>query len=109
MNVSGIYIGIIKSFSHLFRHKLVYAGIFTICLFNKVKYQFDSYFKQNEQISSKNELTNSIITVADKLTIQELIAKYNIAVDNKNIDEWTNTWTDDGTWSTTFGEAKGKP
>ena len=69
----------------------------------------ENFNEQNEQISSKNELTNSIITVDDKLTIQELIATYNIAVDNKNIDEWTNTWTDDGTWSTTFGEAKGKP
>ena len=69
----------------------------------------ENFNEQNEQISSKNELTNSIITVDDKLTIQELIATYNIAVDNKNIDEWTNTWTDDGTWTTTFGEAKGKP
>lgn len=69
----------------------------------------ENFNEQNEQISSKNELTNSIITVDDKLTIQELIATYNIAGDNKNIDEWTNTWTDDGTWSTTFGEAKGKP
>ena len=65
--------------------------------------------EQNEQISSKNEPTRSIITVDDKITIQELIATYNIALDNKNIDEWTNTWTDDGIWSTTFGEAKGIP
>lgn len=64
--------------------------------------------EQNEQISSKNEQTSSIITVDDKITIQELIATYNIALDNKNIDEWTNTWTDDGKWNTTFGEAKGK-
>jgi hypothetical protein len=64
--------------------------------------------EQNEQISSKNEPTRSIITVDDKITIQELIATYNIALDNKNIDEWTNTWTDEGKWSTTFGEAKGK-
>jgi SnoaL-like domain len=69
----------------------------------------ENFNEQNEQISSKNELTNSIITVDDKLTIQELIATYNIAVDNKNLDEWINTWADDGTWSTTFGEAKGKP
>ena len=68
----------------------------------------ENFNEQNEQISSKNELTNSIITVDDKLTIQELIATYNIAVDNKNIDEWTNTWSDDGVWSTPFGEAKGK-
>jgi ketosteroid isomerase-like protein len=65
--------------------------------------------EEKEQISSKNEQTNSIITVDDKITIQELIATYNIALDNKNIDEWTNTWTDDGIWSTTFGEAKGIP
>src|SRR5215204_6557172 len=71
---------------------------------------------QNEQIVSKKENfnedkeeTSSIITVDDKITIQELIATYNIALDNKNIDEWTNTWTDDGIWSTTFGEAKGIP
>jgi len=64
--------------------------------------------EQNKQISSKNEQTRSIITVDDKITIQELIATYNIALDNKNIDEWTNTWTDEGKWSTTFGEAKGK-
>lgn len=64
--------------------------------------------EQNEQISSRNEQTRSIITVDDKITIQELIATYNIALDNKNIDEWTNTWTDEGKWSTIFGEAKGK-
>jgi ketosteroid isomerase-like protein len=64
--------------------------------------------EQKEQISSKNDQTSSTITVADKIIIQELIAKHNIALDNKNIDEWTNTWTDDGVWSTPFGEAKGK-
>jgi ketosteroid isomerase-like protein len=65
--------------------------------------------EQKEQISSKNDQTSStIITVADKIIIQELIAKHNIALDNKNIDEWTNAWTDDGVWSTPFGEAKGK-
>ncbi len=65
--------------------------------------------EQKEQISSKNDQTSStIITVADKIIIQELIAKHNVDLDNKNIDEWTNTWTDDGVWSTPFGEAKGK-
>ncbi|HEX2408507.1 MAG TPA: nuclear transport factor 2 family protein [Nitrososphaeraceae archaeon] len=64
--------------------------------------------EKNEQTGSKNEQTSSIIKVDDKIIIQELIATYNIAIDNKNIDEWTNTWTDDGKWSTTFGEAKGK-
>ncbi len=65
--------------------------------------------EQKEQSSSKNERTSStIITVADKIIIQELIAKHNVALDNKNIDEWTNSWTDDGVWSTPFGEAKGK-
>jgi ketosteroid isomerase-like protein len=64
--------------------------------------------EQKEQISSKNDQTSSTITVADKIIIQELIAKHNIALDNKNIDEWTNAWTDDGVWSTPFGEAKGK-
>jgi ketosteroid isomerase-like protein len=65
--------------------------------------------EQKEQISSKNDQTSStIITVADKIIIQELIAKHNIALDTKNIDEWTNAWTDDGVWSTPFGEAKGK-
>ena len=62
-----------------------------------------------EQGSSKNEQTSPIIiTVDDKIIIQELIAKHNIALDNKNTDEWTNTWTEDGIWSTPFGEAKGK-
>jgi len=64
--------------------------------------------EQKEQTSSKNEQTSSTINVDDKIGIQELIATYNIALDNKNIDEWTNTWTDEGKWSTTFGEAKGK-
>ena len=65
--------------------------------------------EQKEQSSSKNERTSStIITVADKIIIQELIAKHNIDLDNKNIEGWTNTWTDDGVWTTPFGEAKGK-
>ena len=65
--------------------------------------------EQKEQSSSKIEKTGStIITIEDKINIQELIAKHNIAVDNKNIDDWTNSWTDDGVWSTPFGEAKGK-
>src|SRR5688572_2576781 len=64
--------------------------------------------EQKEQTSSKNEQTSLTINVDDKIGIQELIATYNIALDNKNIDEWTNMWTDDGKWSTTFGEAKGK-
>ena len=68
----------------------------------------ENFNKEKEQISSKNEQTNSIITVDDKIVIQELITKYNLAIDNKNTDEWTNTWTDDGIWTTTFGEAKGK-
>ena len=68
----------------------------------------ESSTEQKEQISSKNEQTSSTITVEDKIIIQELIAKHNIALDNKNIDEWTDTWTDDGVWSTPFGEAKGK-
>jgi len=64
--------------------------------------------EQKEQSSSKIEQTSSTITIEDKIVIQELIAKHNLAVDNKNIDEWTNSWTDDGVWSTPFGEAKGK-
>jgi ketosteroid isomerase-like protein len=64
--------------------------------------------EHKEQSGSKNNQTNSIIPVADKINIQELIAKYNITLDNKNIDEWLNTWSDDGVWSTPFGEAKGK-
>jgi ketosteroid isomerase-like protein len=65
--------------------------------------------EQKEQSSSKIEQTSStIITIDDKVIIQELIAKNNIALDNKNIDDWTNTWTDDGVWTTPFGEAKGK-
>ena len=64
--------------------------------------------EQKEQSSSKIEQTSSKITIEDKIIIQELIAQHNIALDNKSIDEWTNTWTDDGVWSTPFGEAKGK-
>ena len=65
--------------------------------------------EQKVQSSSKTEQTSStIITVVDKIFIQELIAKHNIDLDNKNIEGWTNTWTDDGVWITTFGEAKGK-
>jgi ketosteroid isomerase-like protein len=68
--------------------------------------------EQNNSSSSTTEQNNSssssTITIDDKIGIQELIAKYNLALDNKNIDEWTNTWIDDGIWTTTFGEAKGK-
>jgi ketosteroid isomerase-like protein len=64
--------------------------------------------EQKEPSESKNNQTNSIIPVADKINIQELIAKYNIALDNKEIDQWLNTWSDEGVWSTPFGEAKGK-
>ena len=64
--------------------------------------------EQKKQSSSNIEQTSSTITIEDKIIIQELIAQHNIALDNKSIDEWTNTWTDDGVWSTPFGEAKGK-
>ena len=64
--------------------------------------------EQKEPSTSKIEQTSPTITIEDKIIIQELIAQNNIALDNKNIDEWTNTWTDDGVWSTPFGEAKGK-
>ena len=65
--------------------------------------------EKKEQSSSKIEQTSSpIIKIEDKIIIQELIAKHNIALDNKNIDDWTNSWTDDGVWTTPFGEAKGK-
>ena len=65
-------------------------------------------WKNEQKSSSTNEQKSTIISVDDKIIIQELIAKYNLAIDTKNIDEWTNTWTDDGIWTTTFGEAKGK-
>ena len=64
--------------------------------------------KGKEKSNAEQEQTSSIITVEDKMNIQELITKYNLAIDNKSLDEWTNTWTDDGIWTTTFGEAKGK-
>ena len=66
--------------------------------------------KSSSSSSSKNEQNSSLskITIDDKINIHELIAKYNLTLDNKNIDEWTNTWIDDGIWTTTFGEAKGK-
>ncbi|HET8794207.1 MAG TPA: nuclear transport factor 2 family protein [Nitrososphaeraceae archaeon] len=49
-----------------------------------------------------------MISTEDKIVIQELMTRYNLAIDNQNMDEWSNTWTDDGIWTTTFGEAKGK-
>lgn len=64
--------------------------------------------KEKEKSNVKPEQTNSKISVEDKMNIQELITKYNLTIDNKSLDEWTNTWTDDGIWTTTFGEAKGK-
>ena len=76
---------------------------------NKLRAKKETSNEQKKQTGSKNEQTSSTINVDDKIVIQELIATYNIALDNKNIDEWTNMWTDDGKWSTTFGEAKGKP
>ena len=42
----------------------------------------ESSTEQKEQISSKNDQISSTITVADKIIIQELIAKHNIALDN---------------------------
>ena len=68
--------------------------------------QKNSSSSTNEQKNSSS--SSSTITIDDKIGIQELIAKYNLALDNKNIDEWINTWIDDGIWTTTFGEAKGK-
>ena len=72
-------------------------------------------WKNEQQKSSSTSTTEqqkssstSIITIEDKINIQELITKYNIALDTKNIDEWTNTWTEDGVWTAPFGEAKGK-
>jgi ketosteroid isomerase-like protein len=65
-------------------------------------------WKNEQKSSSTNEQKSTMISVDDKIVIQELITKYNLAIDNKNIDEWTDTWTDDGIWTTTFGEAKGK-
>ena len=49
-----------------------------------------------------------MLNIEDKIFIEELIAKYNFALDTKNIDEWASTWTDDGVWTAPFGEAKGK-
>ena len=73
-------------------------------------------WKNEQQKSSSTSSTTeqqkssstSIITIEDKINIQELITKYNITLDTKNIDEWTNTWTEDGKWTAPFGEAKGK-
>jgi SnoaL-like domain len=67
-------------------------------------------WKNEQKSSSTNEQksSSSTITMDDKIVIQELIAKYNLDIDNKNIDEWINTWIDGEIWTTTFGEAKGK-
>ena len=79
---------------------------------NEQKEQSSSKSEQTttkkENINEQKEQSSSIITLDDKVIIQELIAKHNIDLDNKNIEGWTNTWTDDGIWITTFGEAKGK-
>jgi ketosteroid isomerase-like protein len=78
---------------------------------NEQKSSSSSTNEQKSSSSSTNEQkssSSSTITIEDKINIQELIAKYNIALDTKNIDEWTNTWTDDGILTATFGEAKGK-
>ena len=32
-----------------------------------------------------------MLNLEDKITIQELITKYNLAIDNKRLDEWINT------------------
>ena len=49
-----------------------------------------------------------MINTGDRITIQELIAKYNLAIDNKNLNEWINTWTDDRIWTTTLEKQKVK-
>ena len=74
---------------------------------NQQKNNSSSSSSTNEQKNSSSS-SASTITIDDKINIHELIAKYNLAIDNKNIDEWTSTWKDDGIWTTTFGEAKGK-
>ncbi len=48
------------------------------------------------QLNNSNNIFVNMINTEDKIVIQELMIKYNLAIDNKNLDEWTNTWTDDG-------------
>jgi len=44
----------------------------------------------------------------DKLQIIELSSRYNKNLDHRDIDGWLETWTEDGTIETPFGNSKGK-
>jgi 3-phenylpropionate/cinnamic acid dioxygenase small subunit len=44
----------------------------------------------------------------DKLQIIELSSSYNKTLDHRDIDGWLETWTEDGTIETPFGNSKGK-
>lgn len=44
----------------------------------------------------------------DKVEIQELSARYANAMDDGNLEEWLDTWADDGIWEGAVGKYEGK-
>lgn len=48
------------------------------------------------------------ISFEDKLEIQELTARYAMAMDKGNLEEWLGTWADDGVWEGGVGRYEGK-
>ena len=44
----------------------------------------------------------------DKLQIIELSARYALAMDEHNVEQWMQTWCDDGKWEGGLGVYKGK-
>ncbi|MDQ4012589.1 MAG: nuclear transport factor 2 family protein [Thermoproteota archaeon] len=44
----------------------------------------------------------------DKLQIIELSSRYNKTLDHRDVDGWLETWIEDGTIETPFGNAKGR-
>ncbi len=48
------------------------------------------------------------LKVEDKIEIAELCTKYNLAVDNSDIEGWLETWADDGMLEGNFVNARGK-
>lgn len=44
----------------------------------------------------------------DKIEIQELSVRYANAMDNGSVDEWLDTWADNGVWEGGIGRYEGK-
>ena len=49
-----------------------------------------------------------MLTVADKLTIHELIARYNVAIDTGDAEGWARTFTTDGVFDGIVGRFEGR-